>query len=165
MSLEGVCVDEKATKKRSKNDELPTCFFIPVIHHAALCAVPPARPRRPLAGCPTMRVGAPRCAGQSPHRLAWFQSRSQNRRHSPGSFGIPRETFNHQIARGKRQPCPLRDQPVARLGLDQGLHRFFLARANPAPTGPLQRPGNGLLSTQFDIDSSHPSFLRSVGSS
>src|SRR5437868_15529173 len=24
MSIEGVCVDEKATKKRSKNDELPT---------------------------------------------------------------------------------------------------------------------------------------------
>ena len=30
MSLRKGCVDEKATKKRSKNDELPTCFFIPV---------------------------------------------------------------------------------------------------------------------------------------
>jgi hypothetical protein len=30
MSLEGVCVDEKATKKRSKNDELPTesCTYL-----------------------------------------------------------------------------------------------------------------------------------------
>jgi len=39
MSLEGICVDEKATKKRSKNDELPTCFFIPVKIYYKQCTM------------------------------------------------------------------------------------------------------------------------------